>query len=48
MMADESKSRGEKELSDMNDAQNEIHLKRGADTSNIFGYINEMSLNKLH
>ena len=40
MMADESESRGEKELNDMNDARKQIHLKRGADTSNIFGYIN--------
>ena len=39
-MADESESRGEKELDDMNDARKQIHLKRGADTSNIFGYIN--------
>ena len=39
-MADESESRGEEELNDMNDARKEIHLKRGADTSNIFGYMN--------
>ena len=40
MMADESESRGEKELDDINDARKQIHLKRGADTSDIFGYIN--------
>ena len=40
MMADESESRREKELDDINDARKQIHLKRGADTSNIFGYIN--------
>ena len=39
LMADESESRGEEELNDMNDARKEIHLKRGADTSNIFGYM---------
>ena len=39
MMADESESRGEKELDDINDARKQIHLKRGADTSDIFGYI---------
>ena len=40
LMADESESRGEEELSDMNDAHKEIHLKhlkRDTDTSNIFG-----------
>ena len=41
MMADESESRGEEELNDMNDARKMIHLKRGADTSNIFGYMNK-------
>ena len=39
LMADESESRGEEELNDMNDARKEIHLKRDADTSNIFGYM---------
>ena len=41
LMADESESRGEEELNDINDARKEIHLKRGADTSNIFGYMNK-------
>ena len=40
IMADESESRGEKELGDINDARKLIHLKRGADTADIFGYIN--------
>ena len=40
LLVDESESRGEKELDDINDAQKQIHLKRGADTSDIFGYIN--------
>ena len=40
LMADESESRGKEELNDMNNARKEIHLKRGADTSNIFGYMN--------
>ena len=40
LMADESELRGEEELNEMNDACKEIHLKRGADTSNIFGYMN--------
>ena len=40
MMADESESRGREELDDMNDARKEIHLKRGADTLDIFGYMN--------
>ena len=39
IMADESESRGEKELDDINDARKQIHLKRGADTEDIFGYI---------
>ena len=39
IMADESESRGEKELDDINDARRQIHLKRGADTEDIFGYI---------
>ena len=39
-MAEESESRGREELDDMNDARKEIHLKRGADTSDIFGYMN--------
>ena len=37
IMADESESRGEKELNEMNEARKQIHLKRGTDTSNIFG-----------
>ena len=39
MMADNSESRGERELDDINDARKQIHLKRGTDTSDIFGYI---------
>ena len=39
IMADESESRGEKELNDINDARKQIHLKRGADTTDIFGYV---------
>ena len=39
IMAEESESRGEKELDDINDARRQIHLKRGADTSDIFGYV---------
>ena len=39
-MADESESRGEEELDDMNDARKKIHIKRGTDTTDIFGYIN--------
>ena len=39
-MADESESRSERELDDMNDARKEIHLKRSADTTDIFGYTN--------
>ena len=39
MMADDSESRGERELDDINDARKQIHLKRGTDTSDIFGYI---------
>ena len=39
IMAEESESRGEKELDDINDARKQIHLKRGADTSDIFGYV---------
>ena len=39
IMAKESESRREKELDDINDARKQIHLKRGADTSDIFGYI---------
>ena len=38
-MEKESESRREKELDDINDARKQIHLKRGADTSDIFGYI---------
>ena len=39
MMADDSESRGERELDDINDARKQIHLKRGTDTSDIFGYM---------
>ena len=39
MMADDSESRGERELDDINDARKQIHLKRGTDTSDIFSYI---------
>merc|ERR1711923_667557 len=39
LKAKESESRREKELDDINDARKQIHLKRGADTSDIFGYI---------
>ena len=38
-MAEESESRGRAELDDMNNARKEIHLKRGTDTSDIFGYM---------
>ena len=41
LMADEAESSGEEELNDMNDARKAIHLKRGADTSKIFGYMNK-------
>ena len=41
IMAEESESRGKEELDDMNDARKEIHLKRGTDTSDIFGYMNK-------
>ena len=37
--AKESESRREKELDDINDARKQVHLKRGADTSDIFGYM---------
>ena len=40
-MADESDSRSERELDDMNDARKEIHLKRSTDTIDIFGYSNQ-------
>ena len=40
-MAEESESRGREELDDMNDARKEIHLKRGTDTSDIFGYMDK-------
>ena len=46
-MADESELRGEEELNDMNDARKEIHLKRGADTSNIFGYMDRSELDQV-
>ena len=39
-MADESESRSERELDDMNDARKEIHLKTSTDTLDIFGYTN--------
>ena len=38
-MAEESESRGRAELDDMNNARKEIYLKRGTDTSDIFGYM---------
>ena len=37
-MAEETESKGIAELSDMNDARKEIHLKKGIDTSDIFRY----------
>ena len=37
-MAEETESKGIAELSDMNDTRKEIHLKKGTDTSDIFGY----------
>ena len=40
-MAEESESRGRAELDDMNNARKEIHLKRGTDTSDIFGYMDK-------
>ena len=39
IMAEESESRGREELDDLNDARKEIHLKRGTDTSDNFGYM---------
>ena len=39
-MADESESRSERELDDMNDARKEIHPERSTDTTDIFGYTN--------
>ena len=47
IMADESESRGEKELTDINDARKQIHLKRGADTSVIFGYVKTNNSEKI-
>ena len=47
IMADESESRGEKELNDINDARKQIHLKRGADTSDIFGYVKTNNSEKI-
>ena len=41
IMAEKSESRGREELDDMNDARKEIHLKRGTDTSDIFGYMDK-------
>ena len=41
IMSEESESRGREELDDMNDARKEIHLKRGTDTSDIFGYMDK-------
>ena len=38
VMAEETESKGIAELSDMNDARKEIHLKKGIDTSDIFKY----------
>ena len=37
MMADETESRGKEELDDMNEVRKKIHLKAGADTTDIFG-----------
>ena len=37
--AKESESRRKEELDDISNARKQIHLKRGADTSDIFGYI---------
>ena len=39
LKAKESESRRKEELDDISNARNQIHLKRGADTSDIFGYI---------
>ena len=41
MMADETESRGKEELDDMNEVRKKIHLKAGADTTDIFGYMNK-------
>ena len=40
-MADETESRGKEELDDMNEVRKKIHLKAGADTTDIFGYMNK-------
>ena len=40
-MAEESESRGKEELDDINNAHKKIHLKRGTDTSDIFGYLDK-------
>ena len=37
-MAEETESKGIAELSDMSNTRKEIHLKKGTDTSYIFGY----------
>ena len=37
-MAEETESKGIAELSDMSNNRKEIHLKKGTDTSDIFGY----------
>ena len=37
-MAEETESKGIAELSDMSNTRKEIHLKKGTDTSDIFGY----------
>ena len=39
LKAKESESRRKEELDDISNARKQIHLKRGADTSDIFGYI---------
>merc|ERR1712102_5881 len=45
--AKESEARREKQLDDINDARKQIHLKRGADTSDIFGYIRDHESEKV-
>ena len=45
--AKESESRRKKELDDINDARKQVHLKRGADTSDIFGYIRDHESEKV-
>ena len=47
LKAKESESRRKEELDDINDARKQIHLKRGADTSDIFGYIRDHESEKV-